>query len=250
MSGRCIDKEETVLNAGMSDRIKAAKELRGVIRVFKSKSTYNLFQDANGVWSKQEVTNYIGMVAPHSLSTGVGGVFYLTDNGVFKEGEGIYKNRYFDVGPVSIGITELDTLSITKKSDAVGFQYKDLYILSLSSSGFAFPTGKTFVRFNKTGEWATWDLEFGGTTLYSTETVLDFVPGDTLYFFEPGGSDILRFGTSELDGAGTIRVHAKSAPFLTQSLGVYKTINRVGIAVKNSGNDDTLFFSILDETGE
>lgn len=238
-----------VINADDGDRIIAAYAARGVIRVFKSKSMYNLYQNANGVWNKQEVTNYIGVVAPHSLSAGVGGVFYLTDNGVFREQEGIYKNRYFDVGLVSGDIIQLDTLSVTKKSDAVGFQYKDLYILSLPSSGFAFPIGKTFVRFNKTGDWGTWDLVFGGATLYSTETVLSFVPGDTLYFFKPGGSDILRFGTSELDGAGTVRVHAKSAPFLTQDLSVYKTISRVGVAAKNASTNDTLFFTIFDEEG-
>ncbi len=237
-----------VINADDGDRIMAAYAASGVIRIFKSKSMYNLFQDANGVWSKQEVTNYVGVVAPHSLSAGVGGVFYLTDNGVFKEGEGIYKDRYFDVGLVSGNIIELDTLSVTKKSDAVGFQYKDLYILSLPSSGFTFPTGKTFVRFNKTGEWATWDLEFGGTTLYSTETVLSFVPGDTLYFFKPGGTGILRFGTSENDNSDIIRVHALSAPFLTQDLSIHKAISRIGIAARSAATD-SLLLTLYNEEG-
>ena len=238
-----------VINADDGDRIIAAYAARGVIRIFKTKSMYNLYQDANGVWNKQEVANYIGVVAPHSLSAGVNGVFYLTDNGVFREQEGIYKDRYFDVGLVSRDIIELDTLSVLIKSSAVGFQYKSLYILSLPASGFVHPTGKTFVRFNNTGEWGTWDLTFGGATLYSTETSLSFIPGDTLYFFKPGGTGILRYGTANTDNGDSIRVTAISAPFLTQDLSVHKYISRIGIAARSASPNDSLYFTLRNEEG-
>lgn len=237
-----------VINADDGDRIIAAYAARGVIRVFKSKSMYNIYQNANGVWNKQEVANYIGIVAPHSLSAGVNGVFYLTDNGVFREQEGIYKDRYFDVGLVSDDIIELDTLSVTIKSSAIGFQYKNLYILSLPSSGFVFPTGKTFVRFNRTGDWGTWSLTFGGATLYSTETSLSFIPGDTLYFFRAGQTGILRYGTANTDNGDSIRVIAISAPFLTRDMSVHKSISRIGIAARSSATD-TILFTLRNEEG-
>ncbi len=226
-----------IVNADDGDRIMAAYAARGVIRIFKSKSMYNLFQNANGIWNKQEVTDYIGVVAPLSLSAGINGVFYLTDNGVFREQEGVYKDRYFDVGLVSENIIELDTIPITNKADAVGFQYKNLYVLSLPSADFQIPTGNTFVRFGKSGAWGTWDLEFGGTTLYSTETSLSFVPGDTLYFFKPGGDDILRFGASEQDNGKAIPVRARSAPLLTQDMSLFKRINRVGLVIEATVHD-------------
>lgn len=238
-----------VINADDGDRIMAAYAARGVIRIFKSKSMYNLYQNANGVWNKQEVTNYVGVVASHSLSAGINGVFYLTDNGVFREREGIYKDRYFDVGLVSENIIELDTLSVLIKSSAFGFQYKSLYILSLPASGFASPTGKTFVRFNNAGEWGTWDLTFGGATLYSTETSLNFIPGDTLYFFKSGGTGILRYGTANTDNGDSISVVATSAPFLTQDLSVYKSISRIGIAARSTSSNDSLYFTLGNEEG-
>lgn len=235
-----------VINADDGDRIVAAYAARGVIRVFKTKSMYNLFQNANGVWNKQEVTNYIGIVAPLSLSTGVNGVFYLTDNGVFREEEGIHKDRFFDVGLISGDIAELDTIPIVNKIDAVGFQYRSLFVLSLPSGGFSGTTGNTFVRFNKTSGWGTWDLLFGGTTPYSTETELSFVPGDTLYFFKPGGDDILRFGVSEQDNGAVIPVRALSAPLLTQDMSLFKRINRIGLTIEATVHD-TLTVQITDE---
>jgi len=246
-----VSKLDTISNWGLFDYIilsgsdgdenTAAYPSRGVIRVMKNKSTYNVYQDANLQWNRSEVSGYSGCVAPRSLASGSGGTYYYSNEGVVREAEGQYKNRLYDVSLISAPIRALDSLPITERANTVGFYLGQKYMLSIPSMG------RTYVYYEKVGGWGWWDFDIAGATLYNTESELNFIPGDTMYFFKGGESVVFKYGSSEEDGGNSIRVLWTSTPILTDCY-TYKSINAVGVAVQSTAAD-TLYLGLISEEG-
>ena len=242
------------INAQDGDRIKTLFNQRDAIRVGKTKSLYNFYQDANLNWNLSEISQHFGIVAQHSVASGIGGTYYYTDFGVVRETEGLYRDRQFNTELISTKIAALDTLPIAIKESAIGFYHKQMYMLSLPYDSTAGDSGLTYVYFEKANAWARWpNLSFGGATLYSTETALSFLPPDTMYFFKAGQSVIYRMTEDTVDNFdGTpfrIRLEAETVPLFTEDLRFYKSITNLGIGLRSSNSNDTLVIIYKDEEG-
>lgn len=236
------------LDESDGDKITAIIPGRDVIKVYKNKKKYNIFQDDYLRWNRVEVAGYIGCVASQSPASGLGGDFYLSEEGVIRETEGQYRDRSFNTELASAQIKEISEYPIDVKSAAVGHYLNNrAYLLS-------FPTkDTTHVHFDRANAWATWGFSIGGATSYAKEvtsnyTASQFLPMDTMYFFKPGGKKIYRYGSSESDDGAVVRPLARTAPFLTDQMGIFKQINRIGLA-SNSTTADSVFLRIFDEKG-
>lgn len=243
----------TTINAQDGDQIKAMFNQRDAIRVGKTKSLYNFYQDGSFNWNLSEISQHFGIVSQHSVASGIGGTYYYTDFGVVRENEGQFRDRQFNTELISTKITALDTIPVTIKESAIGFYHKQMYMLSLPYDSTAGDSGLTYVYFEKADAWARWpNLSFGGATLYSTETELSFLPPDTMYFFKAGQSVIYRFADFEKDNTdGTpfpIEIRATSAPLFTDDMNLYKRVNRIGV-IAGTTTHDTLVVQFQDEEG-
>jgi len=211
------------------------------IRTMKNFSNYNIYDD----FSKSEISGYWGCIAPHSLSSGIGGIYYLSHQGVLHESEGQTLERTFDIQNVSVKLDNFDKLSITTKQKAHSFYYDKKYMLSIGDT--------TYVYDERADGWVTWGLAFGSATLYGTETSVGFIPGDTMYFVKPGDSTLLRYGTSEYDNykhgadSNDIPFYWYTPPLLIdESL---KNIVGLGLWVNSSDTGEPAYFTVYDEEG-
>lgn len=244
----------TTINAQDGDQIKAMFNQRDAIRVGKTKSLYNFYQDANFNWNLSEISQHFGIVSQHSVASGIGGTYYYTDLGVVRETEGQFRDRQFNTELISGNIAALDSIPVAIKESAIGFYHKQTYMLSLPYDSTAGDSGLTYAYFEKANAWARWpNLCFGGATLYSTETALSFLPPDTMYFFKPGGSVIYRMTEDTVDNFdGTpfdIQLEAETAPLFTEDLRFYKHITELGIGLRSSNSNDSLIVVYKDEEG-
>ncbi|GAG14466.1 unnamed protein product, partial [marine sediment metagenome] len=184
------------LNRSDGDHNTVAYPARGVVRVHKNKSNFNVYQDANLNWNRREISGQFGCIAPQSHSAGLFGHYFLSENGVLRESEGQYLERTQQIKLVSAQLDNFDALPLTTKAKAKSFYFDQKYMLSIGDT--------TYVYDERADAWTTWDFTFQDATYYGVEDVLGFYPGDTMYFIKPGDSLLYRYGSSELDGNDTI----------------------------------------------
>jgi len=212
---------------------------RTAIRFMKNFSNFNLYSDL----SKREISGYYGCVAPLSHTAGLGGHYFLSSAGVLRETEGGELERTFNTELVSAPLRNFDDLSITTKKNAVAAYHNQKYMLSIGDT--------TYVYDERVDGWVTWDLTFGGTALYGTETDVNFIPGDTLYFFKPGDSTLCRYGTSEYDNyqAGVdstnIPFYWYTGPLLASDQHVM--IDKIGLWTKSEDAINAYYVQIFDQ---
>lgn len=214
---------------------------RTSIRYMKNFSTHNIYDD----FTKIEISGNLGCIAPNSYSAGVGGHYYLSDVGVIHETEGTDLERLNNFGLVSKQLDNFDKLSITSKSNAYGIYFDRKYMLTIGDT--------TYVYDERSGEWATWTrIKMSSATLFGTETNVNFIPGDTLYFIKSGDSTLYRYGTNERDNISIISVSWLSAPMLIGQYNKNMTaiatwINNISPAGGLPDKANQLVFNILDE---
>jgi len=220
------------INKNDGDQIVTAYPVRGVIRVHKNKSTYNVYQDGSGLWNLSEVSGNYGCIAPESHAAGPVHYFLSNDN-VLGETEGGQLERVYQSAKISAPIDNIDKLSMPARRKAVGLLWNEHYLLSIGDT--------TYVWDEKAQGWSTWSLPIADYTYYGTESATEFIPGDTLYFIKPGDSTIYRYGTSESDNGVTITLLWRSGPVLSGCIDRYKQITTVGLAVNSSDASSSLY---------
>lgn len=214
---------------------------RTATRFFKNFSSFNAYDD----FSKSEVSNTIGCIAPKSYASGTGGHYYLSKAGVIYETDGQQLERTFNTNLVSQKIRNLDNYDITELSDAYGTYFNRKYMLTVGDT--------TYVFDERSGEWSTWSLPIASATKYGTESSVTFIPGDTLYFIKPGGSTIYRYGTSEYDNyrAGVDSTNIQwlwqSPPLFTDFREV--AVNSIGMWCNSTTTGDSIGVLVIDEEG-
>jgi len=220
------------LNPSDGDEIVTAYPVRGVIRVHKNKSTYNVYQDASNLWNKSEVSGNYGCIAAQSHAAGPVH-YFLSANNVLGESEGGTLERVYQSVKISAPIDNIDKLSMSARRNALGLLWNEHYILSIGDTSYVWD--------EKAQGWSTWSLPIAGYTYYGTESGTDFIPGDTLYFIKPGDSTIYRYGTSESDNESNIPILWKSGPLFIDDIDRYKQITTVGLATNSSDATNALY---------
>lgn len=230
----------TPINPDDGDMVTVAWPERGVIRVMKSYSNYNVYQDAALEWTKSEVSGYWGCVAPWSHAAGLDGHYYLSVQGVIREIEGSQLERTQQVELISAKIDNYDQYSIMELSTAQGFYFDRKYLLCIGDT--------TYVYDEKAKAWSTWGFPFSRATLYSKETERLFLPGDTMYFVRPDKSDIYRYGSSETDAGQYIDIRWQSGPILGDRN--YKSIPKTGCWINNQSDTNEIRVIWWDESDD
>jgi hypothetical protein len=221
---------------------------RGVIRYLKNHSSFNIYQGSDFDWSRMEVSNYLGDIAPYSHAAGPFGHYYLTNKGVVRESEGGNLERTQAIEIVSAQLDNFNNYDITELRDARGFYFDNKYMLCIGDT--------TYVFDEKAQAWSTWSMTFGDATLYGTEDDLNFIPGDSMYFIKAGESKLYRYGATERDNNVAIPMVWKSVPLLIDDP-FYKEITSVGLAYTGTGQQgsgpytssaiDTVLIALYDE---
>ena len=216
---------------------------RGLIRVLKNFSNYNIFQNSNLEWVRTEVSGTHGCIASNSYARGFSGHYYLSASGVVRETEGPTIERTQSIELVSASIKSFDQMSLVDKSKAVGFYDDRKYMLYVPAAG------TTYVYDERANAWSTWGLVFQGATKYGVETELGFFPGDTMYYFN--GNNLYRFG-----GNAAYDLDASSSPVIatwqTGPLfpdGTKQAIEKIGAWIRQDAGRYTAKIAVTDESG-
>lgn len=171
------------INPDDGDEITSIYPSRGVIRVHKNKTNYNVYKGSNGFWNQSEVSGHFGSIAKYSDASSLYGTYYLTGEGVIKEAEGNFLERKNDISLLSNNIINLDNLSLSDRKDAIGFAFDNKYMLSVPA------VGTTYVYDELADGWSTWDLYFSNASERN----------DTMFFSVPGSRAIYTYKTAEVD---------------------------------------------------
>lgn len=230
----------TPINPDDGDMVTTAWPARGVIRVMKSYSNVNVYQDANLNWSKTEISGYFGCIAGRSHAAGLGGHYYLSSEGVLREVEGMALERTQQVSLLSKTLNNFDQYDVIDLSQAEAFYFDRKYLLNLGDT--------TYVYDERAETWSTWGFEFASATLYSTEDEVRFLPGDSMYFIKSGSSGLYRFASSDSDMTTPIEMAWKSGPFLAGP--EEKRIYRVGRWISSTDAAGSVGLNITDEEGD
>ncbi len=220
---------------------------RGVIRYMKNRATYNIFQSqVLGEWDLTELAGDFGCIASLSVSSNRNGTYYLSNDGVILETEGLRRERQIGIDLISKNLDNFDNLSFSIKQNAVGVALPDAqkYLLSIPS------LDTTWVYDEKTGDWSTWGFTFKSAFKYGAESTIRFTPGDTTYFFQD--SSLLRFGTSEFDNEKKIEVTWRSQPMFSNPIGSgyrYKQITKI-VTHLGIGGAAAIFYAHADGAGD
>lgn len=206
---------------------------RTSIRFFKNNGSFNVYDD----FSKTEISNTIGCIAPQSHAVGIGGHYYLSDAGVIYETEGQQLERTFNSTLASAKLNNFDNYDITEKAVANAFYIDRKYMLCLGDT--------TYVYDERSGDWSTWNMTFSSATKYGAESNVNFIPGDTMYFIKAGDSVLYRYGSSETDNGATIQIGWQSPPLFIDNL--EEQITSIGLWCKSSDSDDSLLIQVYDE---
>lgn len=225
------------LNEDDGDIGTIAYPMRTAIRFHKNRSNYNIYDD----FSKTEISGYWGCVAPKSYAAGIGGVYYLTDEGVVRESEGDNLERTFTTQLVSAKLDNFDKMTIKTKSRAYGFYHDQKYYLYVPS-----PIDTTYIYDERADAWSTASLKFGSSGLYGVQSGVEFLPGDTIYFTKPGKAGLYRFGSSETDNGAKIPISWRSAPLLVDEY--LEKVNSVGMWCISDSSYDSIAVYVLDES--
>lgn len=179
-------------------------EARGLVRVAKNGSMFNLYQDADGLWNKQEITQGYGIIASESYARGIAGHYYLGLQGVLREVEGQVLERTQQSSLVSEPLDNFRVMSLATLRGGTAVAWDEKYLLS-------FPDlDSTFVYDELAGGWVIWDYGFSDACLYGQSVGLP----DSLYFILPGDASLYRVaGTSDTGAA--ITVVWESSPMLS-----------------------------------
>ena len=228
------------LNEDDGDEITLAYPSRGAVRVFKNASNYNVYQDANGNWSRREISGHVGCIAPKSHAASPAGHYYLSQYGVIRETEGDYLERTHQTELVSVTLDNFENLSQTSLASAVGSYHDRKYMLSIGDT--------TYVYDETANSWSTWSLTFAAATEYSVETETGFLPGDTMYFIRSGDNNLYRYGTAEKDNGAEFATVWMSAPLLANHAG-YEMIDKVMMAHNADDDSSTVQVYFYDHTG-
>ena len=217
------------------DVITAAWPTRRAIRVFKNKSSYNVYQDANLNWNLNEVSSNVGCIASRSHISGSRGHYYLSIEGFIRETEGQYLERTSNAELISSKLDNFDKLPMATLSGAYGTYIDGKCLWTIGDT--------TYVYDEKADAWSTWGFKIGGSTLYGAGSSVAFMPGDSLYFYQPNKKSIYVYGQNGYDTTWTnpfgspsyqsITMEWKSAPFLLSS--EQKILNTVGTWTSGSG---------------
>lgn len=226
------------LNESDGDQITLAFISRGVIRVLKNHSSFNVYQDANLDWNLREVSNQWGCIAQHSYAASPLGHYYLSALGVVRESEGQFLERTQAVELISANLRNFTDLPINTLNTATGFYFDQKYMLSIGDT--------TYVYDERAKAWSTWSMTFSDATLYGTESELNFLPGDSMYFIQGGSSNLSRYGTSELDNGSPFQTRWRSGALLQNEPG-YKHIQSIEMAFHSGDDDDIVFVGLYDE---
>ena len=177
------------------DEITGIASSRTALRVYKNYSNYNLYDD----FSQPERVGGWGCIAPKSLQSTPQGIIYLSEQGVVVENEGQSLERTVVQGLVSQKLNNFSELSLASRRTAVGryLQSEQQYWLSIGDSTYVldFLAGARM----KEPVWTVYNFGFDEGFLYDTETDVDFIPGQTFYFFENNDSVLYKFGDVEYD---------------------------------------------------
>jgi hypothetical protein len=157
---------------------------------------FNAYQDAEGNWSKFEVSSGVGCIAPQSHVRTSAGDYFLSQRGIELENEGGQLERFYSSKPVSLMLNNFTKLPIEHKRRAVGawIPRENKVLWSIST-----PTWDTTYVFDElVGGWVTWSLKYRAWTLYDTTTGTSDGPGDAFYFVPPGSSKLCRYHTKDI----------------------------------------------------
>lgn len=228
------------INTDDGDNITAIFPSREVIRVMKNFSSYNVFQDANFNWNRQEVSSSPGCISPFSRSSGDVGNFYLSRRGVELELDGAYLSRTVGVSRPSIMLDNFNKLSLTDKHNAASIYYSNKYMLSIGDT--------TFIYDLERSGWSTWGFRFGSATYYNTNNGFDYPPSDTMYFVKQNDSSLYRYGSSETDNGATVNIDIITAPFAYSDR--FQNISNTGLWVTSLESNNPLYVEIQNEGGD
>ncbi len=233
------------LNISDGDEITLFFPSRGVIRVFKNNSNFNVYEDSDFEWKRREISGYFGVIAPKSWAPGLMGHYYLSENGVIRETEGLTLERTQTIELVSAQLDNFDKLPISTKAKGVGFYFDQKYLLSYPA------LDTTYVYDERAQSWTTWDLSFSSATLYGVESSFGFFPGDTMYFISGGGLSfnnnvLYRYGSSEYDDGEVILMFWESGPLMVTPQ--YKLVTGIGMWRQSSDDSDALNCVIRNES--
>jgi hypothetical protein len=206
----------------------------------KNKSSYNVYQDANGEWNLSEVTNGFGCIAPFSHAEGTNGHYYLSQDGVIRETEGDYLERTHKAGLLSAQLDNFDNLSLATKRKAKATYFDHKYLLCIGDT--------TYVYDEIADAWSTWGITFSGTAIYGRESTVEFVPGDSLFFHKPNSRALYKYGKSYSDAGVNFGMEWQSAPLLTDDQ--EEQVTAIGIWFKSINDSDQVsFYDITDGRG-
>lgn len=191
------------ININDGDQIEAMWLQRGVVKIGKNKSTYNLYRDANGFWRKVELSKHYGCISTFSHASAPEGDYFLSSDGVRLESEGIYRERSFVGSLMSSKLRSFLNFTISQNKQTYAERYDNKYILSYPALDTSFVLHKIFmpdgsIRYG----FATWSgLVMSGSAKYHTGQEISIYPGDSLYFTKAGSSNIYKYG-GDLDDGG------------------------------------------------
>ena len=103
----------------------------------------------------------------------------------------------------------------------------------------------TYAYDERADAWSTWSLKVSSSAMYGVETQLAFVPGDTLYFTQPGDSTLYRYGSSETDNGAPIGIRWKSVPLFGN--GYRYGIDELDLWVSQGASGNGLYLYFYDE---
>jgi hypothetical protein len=226
------------INRDNGDEITGIVAGRRAMRIFEGGSSYNVYQDDGGNWSRSEISSGIGCIAPRSIAQSALGTYYLSGKGVVLENDGQYIERTQATQLVSAPLKNFDLLPMATKRTAVGICVDNKYLLCIGDT--------TYVWDEKAQGWSTWSMKFSGATLYGVDANINFVRPDTMYFVQPNSRTLYRYKTSNKDNGVNFTAKWRSAPLLLDNQN--KTISALGVWSKE-GHDgyDITKFEVLDE---
>jgi len=259
---------------GDGDEITAAWISRTNLRVAKNYSTYNInpqtFSDAF------LVSNW-GCIAPQSVIQAPPGTFYLSADGVILENEGLYLTGTYQSPNISIDkIGDFSDLSMISRKRAVGMWVRDRsqYWLTIGDTTYIYDWKAS--RAAGAPVWSTSSVTLGGATSYDTDDELEFMPGRTMYFWDPyGGStrfwyggvphydttgckaecdsatyginkvsnQLQKFGTSETDNGSYVQIAFQTGALLWGD--GFSQLKRIGVTVTGATAAEALTLAVI-----
>jgi len=212
-TGRFLTFARLGVNPDDGDRITAMWAQTGVMRVAKNRSMYNVYKNAAGQYGSIELADHYGAVAALSHVSAPEGDWFLSEDGVRLEDEGIYKERSFIGSLMSNRIKSFTLHPAAVLQNAVAAYYGDAYLISLPALDttwvcFKIPTPGGQYRYS----WGTWDVVFSGAAFYSVSSENVLTPADSLYFTMPGKAALYRYGASVTDDGTAVAAVWESGP--------------------------------------